>query len=240
MSVHIPSDKELLARISSGEDSLTEFKPQGAGSSDFKKTLVAFANSVPDGYEALLFIGISNDGTIVGVDNPDNVQKMVRKICEEECYPPIAHASRVIDCGNKRILAVIVGFSLKRPHFTGVAYIRKGSASVKATPELYEDLINSRMDKCRKLLAYKGRLITVASSRVGGPFGIVGAPLKSLGVEILPFPVTGTQYEAIVLGCDAFSLLLQVKSSGRKFPLRLTQVELDYDVERGRLMIRYE
>ena len=33
-------------------------------------------------------------------------------------------------------------------------------------------------------------------------------------------------------------LLLQARSSGRKFSIGLTQVEIDYDVERERLMIR--
>ena len=129
------SDKELLDRVRSGEDSLTEFKPQTAGRSDFKKTLVAFANSVLESRVAILYIGIKNDGTIAGADNTDNLQKMIRKICEDECYPPISHTSRVIDCSGKHILAVMVGYSRERPHFSGAAYIRKGSESVRATPE---------------------------------------------------------------------------------------------------------
>jgi hypothetical protein len=179
----------MIYDVRSGEDSLTEFKPQTAGRSDFKKTLVAFANSVPD-------------------------------------------------CSGKHILAVMVGYSRERPHFSGAAYIRKGSESVRATPELYEDLINSRVDKCRKLIAYKGRLITVETSPAEGPFRIVETPLKSTRAEIIPVPLTKAQYEAIVLRCDAFCLLLQAKSSARKFSIGLTQLEIDYDVERERLMIR--
>jgi len=61
------TDEELKRRLSDFEDGWTERKEQGVSTDDVRKTLVAFANSVPDGEEAVLFIGISDKGKITGV-----------------------------------------------------------------------------------------------------------------------------------------------------------------------------
>jgi predicted HTH transcriptional regulator len=49
---------ELLARLNSKEDNFTERKPEGAGTYEFRKTIVAFANSLPDNQTGVLFIGV--------------------------------------------------------------------------------------------------------------------------------------------------------------------------------------
>jgi alpha-galactosidase/6-phospho-beta-glucosidase family protein len=57
----------LRARIADLEDSRTERK-QGVQSHDeIRKAVVSFANSVPEGHTAVLFIGVANDGTVTGV-----------------------------------------------------------------------------------------------------------------------------------------------------------------------------
>lgn len=57
------TDEELKRRLSDLEDGWTERKLQSVGGDDVRKALVAFANSLPDGEEALLSIGVANDGT---------------------------------------------------------------------------------------------------------------------------------------------------------------------------------
>ena len=49
--------EELLKRLKDHEDNFTERKLEGAKSAELRKTLVAFANSVPEGRLAILFIG---------------------------------------------------------------------------------------------------------------------------------------------------------------------------------------
>lgn len=100
-------DEEIKRRLTDLEDGWTERKLQTVGGDDVRKALVAFANSLPDGEEALLFIGVTDDGTAVGVDNPDNTQKNVRRWADW-CYPAIRHTSRVIESGGKHVVAVIV------------------------------------------------------------------------------------------------------------------------------------
>ena len=58
------------------------------------KTLVGFANSVKPGYVAILLIGEKDDGSIVGVTNPDSIQKIIRNECDK-IYPPIIWKSQV-------------------------------------------------------------------------------------------------------------------------------------------------
>jgi hypothetical protein len=236
-------DATLLERLRSGEDSLIEFKPQGAGPADFKRTLVAFANSVPDSGVATLFIGVGDRGQILGVENPDKLQKDIRKICEDDCFPPISHTTRLITQESKIILVVMVGFSAERPHFSGAAYIRKGSESIKASEEVYEDLISSRNDKARRLLAYKDKPITIANElsitaiAFQNKLGL-GRPLerrRGLG-GITPYG-RPEHYEAIVEGCDAFCLFLRVVETNQTVSVRLSVLEIDHDMERDRLMI---
>ena len=61
--------KELIARLHTSEDNLVERKPEGVNRSELRRTLVAFANSTPDDQVAILFVGVHDKGTIVGVQN---------------------------------------------------------------------------------------------------------------------------------------------------------------------------
>lgn len=157
------TDDELRKRILDYEDGWTERKEKGVSSEDVCKTLVAFANSLPDGEEAILFIGVSDKGEIRGVDNPEKMQKMVRRLANDWCYPPINQTSRVIEENSKWIVAVIVRSSKDRPHFAGPAFVRKGSESVNASAKEYEELIASRNSKTRSILQEreKDRVVTV-------------------------------------------------------------------------------
>src|SRR5947209_3569083 len=145
------TDEELKCRLSDFEDGWTERKEKGVSAENVRKTLVAFANSVPDGEEAVLFVGVANDGNITGVDNPENIQKSVSQ-ASEGCYPPIKHTARVIGVNGKYIVAAIVQASHNKPHFAGPAFIRSGSQSKKASEEVFNQLIASRISKARPLL----------------------------------------------------------------------------------------
>ena len=157
--------EKLLKRIQDQEDNFTERKPESAGKSDWKRTLVAFANSVPEGRTAVLFIGITDDGKIQGVDKPDLLQKNIRDNCSHKCYPPIEFQSEVLTVEDKSVVAIEISESFSRPHFAGPAYVREGSESVVASERIYEDLITSRTDPGRAILKHKGELITVIAYR---------------------------------------------------------------------------
>jgi hypothetical protein len=140
--VESPITRMLRQRLRNREDGFTERKPEGVSTEDIRKALVAFANSIPEGEQAILFIGVSDDGTPLGVNNTDKLQKEVRRIAEGKCYPPIkAHTCKVFEESGKSIVAVIVSASVSRPHFAGTAYVRVGSESVKAPEPIYEQML---------------------------------------------------------------------------------------------------
>jgi len=156
------TDEEIKRRLLDLEDGWTERKSQNVDRDDVRRTLVAFANSVPEAEEAILFIGVDDNGTPIGVDNPDKTQKTVRQ-WGDWCYPAIRHTSRVVESKGKHIVAVIVQPDHNRPHFAGPAYVRVGSETKEATEEIFDELIASRISKARPLLEAKrkGELVSV-------------------------------------------------------------------------------
>ena len=143
---------ELLQRLRDTEDQFTERKLEGAGSTAFKKALVAFANSLPPNRVAVLFVGVENDGRVKGVSEPDKLQRTLRGLAENECYPPIYLDLEAVSMPEGTVIAAMVRYSERRPHFAGPAYVRRGSESVAATEQVYRELLLSQDDKRRFLL----------------------------------------------------------------------------------------
>jgi predicted HTH transcriptional regulator len=149
------NDDLLRARLRDQEDGWTERKSKGVSTEEIRKTMIAFANSLPDGQQGVLFIGVSDkSGEVEGVDDTDGLQKNVRRAAEEKTYPPIrtGHNCRVLSDGGKSVVAVVVEASQDRPHFAGPSYVRVGSESVEASEKQFERLIASRTSVARKIL----------------------------------------------------------------------------------------
>lgn len=147
----------LKERLSDNEDGLTERKTSGA-SSDVIRTVVGFANSVPENRTGVLFVGVNNKGGIVGVENPDKLQKTIRNMCEKECYPPIWANIVALNFDGKTVITVEVPYSPRKPYFAGPAYVRRGSETVNASEDLFNELILHHLDKCRYVLKYKNSI----------------------------------------------------------------------------------
>ena len=223
-------NEALTQRLLYKEDGFTERKPESAGKADFKKTLVAFANSVPEDMTAILYIGVADTGELLGVSNPDSLQKTIREICEKDCYPPIKFQSQVINSEGKNILAVIIPFSSNRPHFAGPAYIRRGSESVVASEEIFQQLIDCRTSKVAKILQWRGKIVTVEAH--GKPLGSTKYPTDRRyrgGIH--------ERHECEILECNTHYVRMKDISSVRQLSEPLSNVELNYDKERYRLML---
>ena len=157
-----PERTAFLKRVRNFEDNFTERKLSSVKDAEIKRTIVAFANSVPQDRTGLLSIGVGNDGNIEGVSNHDSFQKKLRQICDD-CYPPIRYRVEVVPIDGKQVVVIEVGFSEDRPHFSGPAYVRNGSESVKASAQIFEELILSRQGKPREILKWKDKLISIES-----------------------------------------------------------------------------
>ncbi len=211
----------LLGRLRDKEDSLTERKPDGVNSADIRRTLVAFANSVSENHKAVLFIGVSDDGQVRGVTNPDSLQKKVTDLSEKECYPPIKCQIYVLDAECGSVVAVVVEASPKRPHFSGPAYVRRGSQSVVASEQVYNDLIASRNTKAGAILRAKGKQVTFSQVDV-----------DRYGREAVRYSI-----ECSVEGCDAHVVDLKDTGSGRYFSMPLEKIRVNKDQKLRRMMI---
>jgi predicted HTH transcriptional regulator len=164
------TEEQLRRYLKTSESLFVERKASLPDKRKLRETLVAFANSLAENQYAVLFIGVEDDGTLLGIQNADKVQKDVTAVAATQCYPPVACEPTVIREGQKEIVAAVVSHSRNRPHFTGHAYIRRGSENVNVTKDLYEDMIASRNTKAGKLLAEKGKLVSVELTRSEVPF----------------------------------------------------------------------
>lgn len=194
---------KLLSRLWNKEDNFTERKPAGVNAAEIRKTLVAFANSLPDGQTGVLYIGVSDNGTIAGVAAPDSIQKTVRKICEQDCYPPIVPSCVVLSEQEREIVAVEISPSTSRPHFSGPAFVRVGSETVKATNAVYVDLLTSHCSHAGQLLKLKGGTVTTWTiNKVLGNPKPVASSLFNAKQECKVLEVTPAFVKLEILGAN--------------------------------------
>jgi hypothetical protein len=221
----------LSTRLADLEDGLTERK-QGLQSNDeIRKAVVSFANSVPEGSTAVLFIGVANDGAVTGIaaDQVEKIQQRVRRICEEDCFPAIAiHLACVLSIEGKHVIAFEFAPSQNRPHFTGHAYIRVGSESVKASASKLDVLIASKNTTAARLLDVKAKngLVTVVI-----PLGASFPPGNRIS--------TRREYQCTVEQCDALFVKFRDIADLRYLDFPLDSLLPNWDVNRDRLLVEY-
>ena len=221
----------LIARIADLEDGLTERKRGFHSNDEIRKTVVSFANSVPEGHTAVLFIGVAGDGAVTGIesDDADKLQQKVRRVCEDDCFPPISiHLATVLTIDGKHVIAFEFGPSQNRPHFAGHAYIRVGSESVKASTSKLDELIASKNTKTGKLLAAKDRHehLTLVIP-VGADFP-PGYPTSSR-----------RERECTVEQCDAHTARFYYIDKQQHLDFPLEFLLLSWDTDHNRLLVEY-
>jgi hypothetical protein len=87
LGAHLPfeflTDIELLPRIGNFENHFVERKTTG-DKKDWIKTVAAFANSAPDGYPCVLYLGVKDNGDIETPQaNLDTLQKTFNREMDE-------------------------------------------------------------------------------------------------------------------------------------------------------------
>jgi predicted HTH transcriptional regulator len=215
----IITDTDILSRLENLEDSFVERKTEG-DSGDWLKSVVAFANSMPVGYPAILFIGVKNDGTVQGLKNPDSVQKSLsNKIAS--AYPVPYYWTKVLERGGQSFLAVIVPGRDTRPHFAGPAYVRDGSKSIAASEEQFKILMAQRNNVAYELLKWRGKPVSMwQPNKVGSVY----------------HPSTGYRSEALVEECNQFYVTLRIGQDRVSFSLE--SFTIGFDHAKNRLEIR--
>jgi ATP-dependent DNA helicase RecG len=128
------------------EDGNTELKREFVSS--IKKTAVAFANTGG----GKIYIGVDDNGAVVGVDSPDEVSRQVVSSVRDSVKPDITRFFdvRVESVDGAAIVVVTIERGVHVPYYlaehglkpAGV-YIRVGSASVPATDEHIRQMIKT-------------------------------------------------------------------------------------------------
>jgi predicted HTH transcriptional regulator len=215
------SDTDLISRLTNFEDHFVERKTSG-DHSDWLKTVVAFANSTPIGYPAVLFFGVRDDGNPEGHINLDSLQKTFAQRMTL-AYPPIYFLTKVLSLAGKQFLAVLVPGSSDRPHFAGPSYVRKGSTTIIATEGQFEELVASRQSKVGELLKWVGKVVSVDFMRTEAAAELMGA--------------VSTTAEPMVIGCNAFYISLRSQSGGGADSIPLRRIEISFDNPKNRLKL---
>lgn len=105
---------------------------------DIKKEIIAFANC--DGGK--LYIGVRDDGTVIGLDNADSVSLQISNTVRDAIKPDITmflHYETIVENG-KNVVAVDIQRGTDRPYYLAKkgmrpegVYVRQGYSSVPAT-----------------------------------------------------------------------------------------------------------
>lgn len=126
------------------EDQNVEFKQEYT--TEIRKEVIAFANA--DG--GTVYVGIQKDGTVVGVDNPDDVMLKIAGSLKDAIAPDIMPFVSIstIDIDKKNVVQVSIAAGTNRPYYirekglkpSGV-YVRKGSSSQPTTDAGIREMI---------------------------------------------------------------------------------------------------
>ena len=200
------------------EDSFVERKT-ASDSSDWLDAAVAFANTTPIGYPAILFIGVRDDGTVEGTpNNLDSLQKTLSKRLAK-AYPPLYFLTRVLQREGKKFLAVIVPGSESRPHFAGPAFLRDGSKTVVASNEQFDKLISERDNKAYWILKWKGKTVTL--KRPEGEELYAGTTRPRAAVSIAVTVVECNQFYVTLRSIKQINLFVS-------YPLNIIDLNFDH------------
>jgi hypothetical protein len=220
-NLHISvSDDDLISKVTDTENNFIERKTV-SDTRGWLETAVAFANSCPVGYPAVLFIGVDNSGLIQQHKEPPNFEKLQKSISAriDEAWPPIYHYSKTLRKNGAEFVAVVIPGSAQRPHFSGKAFVRVGPQTRHALEDEYDKLIAQRSSKVRAIQKLIGTVVSWHS--------LEAAPLGGHG-------------DGTLIDCNQFFLTFRIANSttDRCFPIDWTTISFDSHNRRYQLIFR--
>jgi len=134
------SRTELMRLVRGGEDTFLELKVKLSNSEKIAQGIVALANT---GGGVIVF-GVNDQMRVEGVEDAEQVQQELVRICREEIDPPlIPFIDRIAFDNGRRIVAIEID-GKRRPYRTagGRFYVRIGSEKREASPEELATLLD--------------------------------------------------------------------------------------------------
>lgn len=123
---------------------------------EIRKTIVAFANTIG----GIIYIGVSDNGEIIGVDDPDFVMQQISNTLRDSIKPDTSMFTNIelVKEKGKSLIKITVNQGTKQPYYlsdkgikpSGV-FIRSGTSSAPATDDAIRAMIkNSDGDSFEK------------------------------------------------------------------------------------------
>ncbi len=135
----------LQQLIQTGETAQIEFKQQFTGPDKLAREIGALANTAG----GWLVLGVSDQGAILGLEDPDGIPERLQGICGHSLDPPVSAHSRVERVGGKTVIGLWVPNSADKPHQvigpgrgSGQVYLRHHSFTVPVDPEMIKLLLS--------------------------------------------------------------------------------------------------
>jgi ATP-dependent DNA helicase RecG len=134
---------ELMRLVRGGEDTFLELKVKLSNSERIAQEIVAMANT---GGGVIVF-GVNDQLRVEGIEDGENVQDELVRICREEIVPPLVpFIDRIAFDNGRRIVALDVN-GKRRPYRTrdGRFFIRIGADKREASPEELSTLLDDSL-----------------------------------------------------------------------------------------------
>lgn len=131
---------ELMRLVRGGEDTFLELKVKLSNSERIAQEIVALANT---GGGTIVF-GVNDQLRVEGIEDGENVQDELVRICREDIVPPLVpFIDRIAFDNGRRIVALDVN-GRRRPYRTrdGRFFIRIGAEKREASPEELSTLMD--------------------------------------------------------------------------------------------------
>lgn len=124
---------DVLQILSQGEDSRNQFIENVHNSDALAAEMVAFSNTLG----GKLFVGVKDDGTIIGLSTADisRLNQLISNASSENIKPAINPLSTVMTINSKKLLIIDIPKGLNKPYQdkNGVFWVKSGADKRKAT-----------------------------------------------------------------------------------------------------------
>lgn len=137
---------------------------------EIKKEIIAFANC--DGGK--LYIGVKDDGTVIGVDDADNVSLQISNMVRDTIKPDVTmfvHYETIEEEG-KEIIAIDIQRGTDRPYYLAKkgmrpegVYVRQGYSSVPATDNAIRRMIKETDGDCFEVMRSLNQNLTFEATK---------------------------------------------------------------------------
>jgi ATP-dependent DNA helicase RecG len=134
---------ELMRLVRGGEDTFLELKVKLSNSERIAQEIVALANTGG----GIIVFGVNDQLRVEGIEDGENVQDELVRICREDIVPPIIpFIDRIAFDNGRRIVALDVN-GRRRPYRTrdGRFFVRVGAEKREASPEELSTLLDDSL-----------------------------------------------------------------------------------------------